>query len=112
MPSFCSRRAAVVVGVLLAVVSAGPVAVVRAEGVADDVLYSDPDGQSSATIVQVLPNAPSSQMILTNIKSIRVRQDILIIAWGGSATTLLPRQYVSEVTVNKRIAATTAPAKP
>jgi hypothetical protein len=87
-----------------------------AGGVAEDVLYSDADGQSSATVVQVLPNSPSTQMILTNVKSIRVHQEILIIAWGGSATTLLPKQFVSEITVNKRVtpppaAAATEPAR-
>jgi hypothetical protein len=97
--------------VLIALLVAAP-ATARADTTADDLLYSDPDGQSSATIVQVLPNSPSTQMILTHIKSIRVHQDILIITWGGSATTLLPKQFVSEVTVNKRLAPTTAPAKP
>jgi hypothetical protein len=99
--------------VMLAMLAAVPTRVVRADAAgADDVLYSDPDGRSSATIVQVLPNSPSTQMILTNVKSIRVKQDILIITWGGGATTLLPRQFVCEVTVNKRLVPTTAPANP
>ncbi len=68
----------------------------------DDILYIDPDAQSSATITQVFPNSNTSQMILTNVRSIRARQDILIINWGATATTLLPRQYVMSLTVNKR----------
>ena len=36
------------------------------------------------------------------VRRIRVRHDILIIEWGNTATTLLPRQFVGSLTVNKR----------
>jgi hypothetical protein len=73
---------------------------------ADDVIYEDAGANSSATITQVKPNSETSLMTLQNVRRIRVKQGVLVIEWGGTATTLLPMQYVASMTVNKRNAAT------
>jgi hypothetical protein len=75
-----------------------------------DVLYQDDSATSSATITQVMPNSSTSMMTLGAVRRIRVQQEILIVEWGTTATTLLPRQFVSSVTINKR-ADNPAPAK-
>ena len=67
-----------------------------------DVLYEDPTANSSVTVTQILPNSSTSMMTFGAVKRIRVHQDILIIEWGTTATTLLPRQFVGSLTVNKR----------
>ena len=67
-----------------------------------DVLYQDDSAQSSATITQVLPNSTTSLLNLGAVRKIRVQQEIFVVEWGGTATTMLPRQYVASVTVNKR----------
>ncbi|HUO08807.1 MAG TPA: hypothetical protein VM008_10940 [Phycisphaerae bacterium] len=69
---------------------------------APGVLYQDDSANSSATITQVLPNSSTSMMTLGDVRRIRVQQEILVIEWGTTATTLLPRQYISSVTINKR----------
>ena len=104
---------------MLAVALAARVAWAQAAGAAaaapgsEDVLYEDPTGASSATISQVLPNSSKETLIVDHLRRVRVKQEILIIEWGGTAVTLLPRQYVGSITINKRIdAAATQPAKP
>ena len=67
-----------------------------------DVLYQDDSAQSSATITQILPNSNTSMMTLQTVRRIRVQQEIIVVEWGTTATTLLPRQFVGSMTVNKR----------
>ena len=71
---------------------------------AEDVLYDDPTGTSTATITQVLSPAPAapSNTTLNNVRRILIKQDVLIIQWGDTATTLLPRQFVAGIAVNRR----------
>jgi hypothetical protein len=71
---------------------------------ADDAVFEDTAAHSSATISQVLPNSTTTQTTLPNVKRIRVRDEIFIIEWGDTATTLLPRQYVISIALNKRAA--------
>jgi hypothetical protein len=87
---------------------AEPVNVVAADR-EDGVLYEDAAGRSSATITQVMPDASKSMMTLDKVRRIRVKHDILVIEWGDTVTTLLPRQYVGSVTINKRAPAATEP---
>jgi hypothetical protein len=77
----------------------------------DEVLYEDATGQSSAKITQVMPDSSKTLLTLDNIKRVRIKADILIVEWGGTLTTMLPKHFISEMTINKRNAATTAPAK-
>jgi len=75
--------------------------------VADEVLYEDPTGTSTATVTQVLPNggnAQASNTTLNNVRRILIKQDVLIIQWGDTATTLLPRQFVAGIALNRRTA--------
>ncbi|MGN6368241.1 MAG: hypothetical protein ACTHN5_08285 [Phycisphaerae bacterium] len=65
-------------------------------------LYEDPTANSSVTVTQILPNSSTSMMTFGAVKRIRVSNDILIIEWGTTATTLLPKQFVGSLTVNKR----------
>jgi hypothetical protein len=67
-----------------------------------DLLFEDPTGTTSATVTQVYPNSSTSILNLDKVTRIRVKSDILIIEWGGTATTLLPRQYIAAITLNKR----------
>jgi hypothetical protein len=71
---------------------------------AEDILYDDPTGTSTATITQVLSSAPAapSNTTLNNVRRILIKQDVLIIQWGDTATTLLPRQFVAGIAVNRR----------
>jgi hypothetical protein len=77
----------------------------------DEVLYEDDTGQSSAKITQVMPDSSKTLLTLDHIKRVRIKADILIVEWGGSLTTMLPKHFISEMTINKRNAAATAPAK-
>jgi hypothetical protein len=72
-----------------------------------DTLYLDPSASSSAVVSQILPSAvanasTAASMNLTNVKRITVTQEILVIEWGATSTTILPRQFVSSITLNKR----------
>lgn len=69
----------------------------------DDVLYEDAQALSSATILQIMPNSNKETMIVDHVRRVRVKQEVLIIEWGTTAVTLLPRQYVGSITINKRI---------
>jgi hypothetical protein len=43
---------------------------------------------------------------------VRIKADIVIVEWGNTLTTLLPKQFISEMTINKRNAApATRPAE-
>lgn len=82
---------------------------------ADDALYEDPTATSSANVTQIYPNSNKENTIYTNVRRIRVKGDILIIDWAGTAVTLLPRQFVGAITINRRAAtppgAATLPAE-
>ncbi len=67
-----------------------------------DVLYEDPGELSSATVTQILPNANKEIMTVDHLRRVRVKADILILEWGSTAVTLLPRQYVGSMTINRR----------
>jgi hypothetical protein len=78
---------------------------------ADDVLYEDEAARSSATVTQVMPDSSKTLMTLDAVRRIRIKQEILIIEWGNTVTTLLPRKFISSMTINKRApAAETRPA--
>ncbi|HVS70419.1 MAG TPA: hypothetical protein VHQ47_04105 [Phycisphaerae bacterium] len=69
----------------------------------DDVLYEDPSAMSSANVIQIYPNSNKETTIYTNVRRIRVKGDILIVEWGGTAVTLLPRQFVGAITLNRHM---------
>jgi hypothetical protein len=93
-----------------AVVLAGVGALYAQEGAASgastaaagDVLYEDAGALSSATVTQILPNANKEIMTVDHLRRVRVKSDILILEWGTTAVTLLPRQYVGSMTINRR----------
>jgi hypothetical protein len=65
-------------------------------------LYEDAGALSSATVTQILPNANKEIMTVDHLRRVRVKSDILILEWGTTAVTLLPRQYVGSMTINRR----------
>lgn len=80
-------------------------------GGGDEVLYEDAAGQSSAKITQVMPDSSKTLLSLDNIKRVRIKADIVIVEWGNTLTTLLPKHFISEMTINKRnVMPATAPA--
>jgi hypothetical protein len=83
-----------------------------AKGGGEEVLYEDDTGQSSAKITQVMPDSSKTLLSLDNIRRVRIKQDIVIVEWGGTLTTLLPKHFISEMTINKRSGgAASAPAR-
>ena len=112
-----NARGTAVLTIVLAGLSIGAAQRVRAEdtakpaaaGGADDVLYDDDTAKASATGTQVMPNSSTSNMTLDNVRRIRVKNDILIIEWGGTVITFLPKQFVSAMTINKRNGPKAAP---
>jgi hypothetical protein len=70
----------------------------------DDVLYEDPQGQTSATVTQVLGDRGIDVQNTTyvNVRRIRYRNDVFILEHGESATVLLPKQFVASIALNRR----------
>src|SRR5688572_9047756 len=60
-----------------------------------EVIYEDEAARSSATITQVMPDSSKTLMTVDKVRRIRVQHDILVIEWGDTVTTLLPRQFVA-----------------
>ena len=65
-------------------------------------LYIDATATSAATVTQILPDSKQTQMNLDQVKRVRLQGNVLVVEWGGTAVTLLPRQFVSAITINKR----------
>ena len=65
-------------------------------------LYDDPTANTYVPVTPILPNSSTTMMTFGAVKRIRVHQEILIIEWGTTATTLLPRQFVGSLTVQQR----------
>lgn len=99
------KAAWMLAGVVVCAVWAGAYAAGPTTGASEkaEVLYADPGGTTTAAIVQVLPNSAKESMTLQNVKKISICQDVLIIEWGATATTLLPRQFVASINLNKRV---------
>jgi hypothetical protein len=101
------RLAGIAAGLLLMLLiftapsAAAPVAAGAPGEKADGVLYEDATANSAATITQVLPNSATSQLTLDHVSRIRIKENVIIIEWGGTATTLLPQQYVCAIAINK-----------
>jgi hypothetical protein len=81
---------------------------VRAEGIVN--VYSDPDGRSVANVAEVLPNSTPQTEVFTHVSSVDLLDSTYIIHWEGGAISLLSRQYVINITINKRnVPATPSP---
>lgn len=65
-------------------------------------LYRDASASSSANVTQVLPNAKETSTVLTGVERVAIQADVLVITHGGGAVTLIPKQYVSNITINRR----------
>jgi hypothetical protein len=91
---------------------AAPAAVPATRPASDDIVYEDPTAQSTATITQVFSSTSNAttNTTLANVRRIRIKSDILIIEWGDTATTLLPKQFVTSIALNRR--ATGSPRSP
>lgn len=69
----------------------------------DDLLYDDPTGLSTATIAQVFGTSTTPlNTTINGVRRIRIKNDVLIIEWGDTAITLLPRQFVASIALNRR----------
>jgi hypothetical protein len=69
----------------------------------EEVLYEDAAALSSATVTQILPNANKETLNVDHLRRVRMKGDVLILEWGTTAVTLLPKQFVGSMTINRRI---------
>jgi hypothetical protein len=68
----------------------------------EEVLYEDAAALSSATVTQILPNANKETLNVDHLRRVRMKGDVLILEWGTTAVTLLPKQFVGSMTINRR----------
>lgn len=68
-----------------------------------ETLYEDPTGKTSATVNQIIPGTPGvSLSTLTQVERIRMTQNVFLVYYGQGALTILPREHVASMTVNRR----------
>lgn len=77
---------------------------------ATEVLYRDTNGFSSISVTQILPNSSQSILTFSGVERVALRQEVFIITWAQGAITLLPKQFVSTITINRRASHPPAPA--
>jgi len=70
-------------------------------------LYEDVAANSSVNVQQYFPaggaqTAAISSITYTAVRRITLTQDVFVIEWQNGAVTLLPKQFVASMTINKK----------
>lgn len=94
------------------VMALGGAAAARADNApapAPTVVYTDQTAQSSAVVTLQGPKGEATTQAFTRVLRVELAQGVFVVHWGGTAVTLLPQQFVTSLTINRR--ADTRPAE-